>query len=293
MASKQTKTILRVTTFVLVVAFALSFGFAVGYNFHPYAKDFYTGGFRANFSFLPKLFGAYFQYQQREHKIADASEHESLLERVRTLHIGVYQPWPGYKIPVYDSLKALDLNTYVVEPNTPPETLVENYDVLIFPQGYYTLKDLTEGEGERLRIAVERGVDYIGICAGTYFAIDELEIAEVQHRHLSMVSILQVETVNNKFWDDWGGGKYQVHFAGGGYFPAESLGAFEPLVIMENLGVMAIKGTYHQGNVVLFTFHPEGGGLTQNNQSIYFNGLELGSGVLLLKVLANLAGNTP
>ena len=54
-------------------------------------------------------------------------------------------------------------------------------------------------------------------------------------------------------------------------------------------GAMAIQGTYDKGRVILFTFHPEGGGLTRNNQTIFFSGRTLGSGEMLLKTLQNLA----
>lgn len=76
------------------------------------------------------------------------------------------------------------------------ETLVDEYDLIVLPQGGYTLKQLPRGEDERLRSAVAQGVDYIGICAGSFLAVNDLKRAEVEHRPLDMVSLLWVRTLD-------------------------------------------------------------------------------------------------
>lgn len=281
--------LLAISALAALVVFAFTFGLAAGHNLHGRMKSFYTSGFSADLRFLPDLALAYFQFRQRDYEIADPTEQKPLIESARKLRIGVYRPWEGYRIPIYDGLDALGLNLQVVAPPVEPEELVENLDVVIFPQGAYEPRGLPAGEASRLRTAVAAGLDYIGICAGTYFAVKHLKIAPVVHNQLEMLSILKVRTVENEFWGDIGGRHYETHFAGGGYFPVESLGDFEPLVEMKNVGPMAIQGTYGEGRVILFTFHPEGGGLTRNNQTVFFSGRVLGSGELLIKALQRLS----
>lgn len=281
--------LLPITALAVTLVFAFTFGFAAGHNLHSRSTEYYTRGFKASLRSLPELASAYFEFRRRDYEIADPVEQEHLIEQARALRIGVYRPWEDYRIPVYDGLDALGLDVRIVEPASDPEELLESLDVVIFPQGWYELSGLPAGEGERLRRAIAGGLDYIGICAGTYFAVKDLEIAPVVHNQLFMVSILTVRTLENEFWGELGGHDYQTHFSGGGYFPIDSLGAFEPLVEMANVGPMAIQGTYGKGRVILFTFHPEGGGLTRNNQTFFWSGRALGSGEMLLKALENLA----
>lgn len=262
---------------------------AVGFNIRAALDREYSSDFQANLALIPSLVKTVWRYGSRNPEIAGASDVAEILKDVQPLRIAVYRPWRGYDIPVYEGLSSLDLSVSVLEPDTPVSEIVGNYDVIIFPQGAYHLRDLPVGEAERLRAAIASGVDYIGLCAGTFFAVEELKLAPISHAPVRMVALIWMRTVESEYWDGLDESEFQVHYANGGVFPPDGLGSFEPLMEAENFGYTAVRGRFGRGELVLFTFHPEGGGITLNNQTVYFTGRELGSGKLLLWALKRLS----
>ena len=259
-----------------------------GFNLRGVLSSEYSAGFTANIAFVPELLAAYFKYQQREPKLADRLPADVDASGLETLRIGVYEPWPGFALPVLDAMADLELDVQIVTPGSLPHDVVSTVDVVIFPQGGYGLRHLPEGEADRIREWVRRGVHYVGVCAGSILAVRELGLAAtVRHHELTLTGLVQVQTQHESFWGNADGIDYTAHFANGGYFSAVAA-PFETLAAVHNLGPVAVTGRFGDGEVVLFTFHPGGGGLTLNNQTVYFSGKDLRTGDLFLRALANL-----
>lgn len=275
---------------VIVVVGGL--GFLAGFNFHGLTQSYYSAGYRAAPGFFADLVTAFIAFEGRSHVLVDPTENQELLRRVRQIRVGVYRPTPNYRIPIYDALVDVEVPTGVIKPGTPSSELVRDYDVIVFPQGGYRLEQFPDGEGERLREAIGSGLGCIGICAGMIFAQRDLGIVGAEWKPLAVVGLIPVRTVPGPFWNELGGQSLRMHFAGGGYFVFNSLKRWEPLIVAENLGVVAILGQFGRGRVVVFTAHPEGGGLTLNNQSVYFSGRDLSTGPLLLRAIVGTAPKT-
>ncbi len=264
---------------------AASISFVGGYNFHGRVEEYYTSGFRGSPSFMTDLLYSYTTYLTRSYEIASGDDVGDLLASLSGIRVGVYRPWEEYELPVRSALGNIGLRTGIVDAGSDVAEVLRDYDVVIFPQGSYGVADLPQGEADRIREMIKNGVGYIGICAGTIFAVRDLGIVEAEHRPRVSRGLMKAMTLPTPLWGKYAGRVFIMQFAKGGYFDADALHGWEPLIKSSNLGVLAIRGRYGRGKLVLFTVHPEGGGITLNNQTTYFSGRDLETGGLLLQAI--------
>jgi len=267
----------------MAVSGALSF--VAGFNFHGIRGENYTAGFRGSRFFVGDLVEAYIAYRGRKYQLEDPAKVRDLLDSVSSVRVGVYRPWRGYPLPVLSALRNVGLTVGTVSAGTPVDAVLKSYDVLIFPQGSYTKRELPGGEVDRIRMMVKGGVGYIGICAGTVFAKQELGIVDAELVPRVSLGLMRGSVSPVASWGQYASRNLMMFFANGGYFATDHLNGWEPLILSRNLGVVAIRGKYGRGNVVLFTVHPEGGGITLNNQTVYASGRDLETGGLLLQAI--------
>lgn len=101
---------------------------------------------------------------------------------------------------LYNSLNMLNFAYHKITPEDIKKNALDinNFDILIIPPGtsHTIAKNLGEIGGKKIREFIEKGGNYIGICAGAY-----LLLSDSTHGIESLKFLKDIETLNQKPWN--------------------------------------------------------------------------------------------